>query len=180
MSAPRLVVCGLEPGPAVALAAGALLAAFVGRARRSPRPPRRRFPLWRLLHAASSRAPRVLDPRLIDDAVAGELYGAWSTESDLTASSPSSRRSTAGRGSKGRGRSTWRPRSTLRSSSSSTLASVAPPPPRAPAARACWPANVEFAGAIVVGGDDQGPAGELRRIWRTLPSCRCSDGCRRS
>ena len=28
MSAPRLVVCGLEPGPAVALVAGALLAAF--------------------------------------------------------------------------------------------------------------------------------------------------------
>ncbi|HEY5169115.1 MAG TPA: hypothetical protein VIK03_06955, partial [Thermoleophilia bacterium] len=84
MSAPRLVVCGLEPGPAVALAAGALLAAFADERAVRPVLLGADLPLWRLLFGASSRAPRVLDPRLIGDAVAGELYDAWSADADLT------------------------------------------------------------------------------------------------
>ena len=165
MSAPRLVVCGLEPGPAVALAAGALLAAFADERAVRPVLLGADLPLWRLLYGASSRAPRVLDPRLIDDAVAGELYDAWSADADLTAHRR--RRARAGPlGGRQRLARRWtsRPRSTPRSCSSSTPATGAPRPRPPPAARACWPASVEFAGVIVVGGDDQGPAGELRRI----------------
>ena len=42
MSAPRLVVCGLEPGPAVALGRRRAARRLRRRARRPPRPPRRR------------------------------------------------------------------------------------------------------------------------------------------
>ena len=85
MSAPRLVVCGLEPGPAVALVAGALLAAFKGERAVRPVLLGADLPLWRLLYGASARTPRVLDPRLLDDAAAGELYDEWASGTDLTA-----------------------------------------------------------------------------------------------
>ena len=84
MSAPRLVVCGLEPGPAVALAAGALLAAFADERAVRPVLLGADLPLWRLLYGASERTPRVLDPRLLDDAAAGELYDSWAAGTDLT------------------------------------------------------------------------------------------------
>ena len=171
MSGPRLVVCGLEPGPAVALAAGALLAAFAeGRAVR-PVLLGADLPLWRLLYGAASLTPRVLD------------LASWRTPSPPSStmrgrrtptsppSWPSSRRSTAGRAS--RARAPW-----------------TSPPPRCPARarrrrarprrhgrgrglrRAALARNVEFAGVIVVGGDDQGPDAELRRILeRDRRSC---------
>ena len=85
MSAPRLVVCGLEPGPAVALAAGALLAAFADERAVRPVLLGVDLPLWRLLYGASARTPRVLDPRLLDDAAAAKLYDEWASGTDLTA-----------------------------------------------------------------------------------------------
>jgi cobyrinic acid a,c-diamide synthase len=164
MSAPRLVVCGLEPGPAVALAAGALLAAFADERAVRPVLLGADLPLWRLLHAASTRAPRVLDPRLIDDAVAGELYDAWSTDADLTvivAVEPALDRWEGVKGS--------RPVDVATSLDAPLVLVVDARERGATAAAAACGArllarNVEFAGAIVVGGDDQGPAGELRRI----------------
>jgi cobyrinic acid a,c-diamide synthase len=69
----------------VALAAGALLAAFG--ADRTVRPVLlgADLPLWRLLSGTRARTPRVLDPRLVDDAAAGELYDEWAAGTDLTA-----------------------------------------------------------------------------------------------
>ncbi len=84
MSAPRLVVCGLESGPAVALASGALLAAFADERAVRPVLLGADLPLWRLLYGASARAPRILDPRLVGDAVAGELFDSWTSDADLT------------------------------------------------------------------------------------------------
>ena len=85
MSAPRLVLCGLEPGPAVALAAGALLAAFADERAVRPVLLGADLPLWRLCYGSAARTPRILDPRLLDDAAAGELYDLWADETDLTA-----------------------------------------------------------------------------------------------
>ncbi len=85
MSVPRLVLCGLEPGPAVPLAAGALLAAFAGAGDVRPVMVGVDLPLWRLLSDVSTRAPRALDRRLMDEAVWLELYDAWSSGSDLAA-----------------------------------------------------------------------------------------------
>ena len=57
MSVPRLVVCGLEPGPAVALASGALLAAFAEERAVRPVVLGVDVPLWRLLYRVAERAP---------------------------------------------------------------------------------------------------------------------------
>jgi cobyrinic acid a,c-diamide synthase len=84
MSAPRLVLCGLEPGPAVALAAGALLAAFADERAVRPVLLGADLPLWRLCYGSAARTPRILDPRLLDDTAAGELYDLWADETDLT------------------------------------------------------------------------------------------------
>lgn len=81
MSVPRLMLSGLEPGPAVALAAGALTSAFGPRAVR-PVLLGLDVPLWRLLYAASEKAPRVLDP-MLHAACAPELYDRWSAGADL-------------------------------------------------------------------------------------------------
>ena len=82
MSVPRLVVCGLEPGPAVALAAGALQACFAEQRVVRAVTVGADLPLWRLLYAGEGRAPRVFDPALHDDAVL-ELYDYWSEGCDL-------------------------------------------------------------------------------------------------
>ena len=84
MSAPRLVLCGLEPGPAVALAAGALLSAFAGERAVRPVLLGADLPLWRLCCGSAARSPRILDPRLLDDLAAGELYDLWADDTDLT------------------------------------------------------------------------------------------------
>ncbi len=164
MSAPRLVVCGLEPGPAVALAAGALLAAFADERVVRPVLLGADLPLWRLLYGASSRAPRVLDPRLVDDAVAGELYDAWSADVDLTAVVAVEPALDRWEGVKGS-----RPVD-VAAALDAPLVLVVDARERGAtaAAAACGTrllaGGLEFAGAIVVGGDDQGPAVELRRI----------------
>jgi len=85
MSVPRLVVCGLEPGPAVALAAGALLGSLAEHAAVRPVTIGLDVSLWRLLYGVGERAPRVLDPLLFDDAAAGELYDSWAAGCDLLA-----------------------------------------------------------------------------------------------
>ena len=164
MSAPRLVVCGLEPGPAVALAAGALLAAFADERAVRPVLLGADLPLWRLLYGASSWAPRVLDPRLVDDAVAGELYDSWSAGVDLiaiVAVEPALDRWEGVKGS--------RPVD-VAAALDAPLVLVVDARERGAtaAAAACGTrllaGGLEFAGAIVVGGDDQGPAVDLRRI----------------
>ena len=164
MSAPRLVVCGLEPGPAVALASGALLAALADERAVRPVLLGADLPLWRLLYGASARAPRILDPRLVGDAVAGELYEAWSTDADLTvvvAVEPALDRWEGVKGSRA---------VDVAVALDAPLVLVVDARERGAtaAAAACGArvlaGGVEFAGAIVVGGDDQGAASDLRRI----------------
>jgi cobyrinic acid a,c-diamide synthase len=164
MSGPRLVVCGLEPGPAVALTAGALLAAFAEERAVRPVLLGADLPLWRLLYGAASLTPRVLDPRLVEDAVAGELYDAWAADADLTvivAVQPALDRWEGVRGSRA---------VDVAAALDAPLVLVVDARDRGAtaAAAACGARllarNVEFAGAVVVGGNDQGPESELRRI----------------
>jgi len=164
VSAPRLVVCGLEPGPAVALASGALLAAFADERAVRPVLLGVDLPLWRLLHQAASRAPRILDPRLVGDAVAGELYDAWAADADLTAIVAVEPALDRWEGVKGS-----RPVDVARALDAPLVLVVDARERGATAAAAACGARVlaggvEFAGAVVVGGDDQGAASELRRF----------------
>ena len=82
MSVPRLVVCGLDSGPAVALAAGALQACLGDQRAVRAVSIGVDLPLWRLLFATDGRAPRVLDPAL-HAAEVPELYDYWSEGCDL-------------------------------------------------------------------------------------------------
>jgi len=84
MSVRRLVMSGLEPGPALGLAAGAMLAALGRRAVVRPVMVGLDVPLWRLLSAAEAHPPRVLDPALHSEPLAGELYDRWADDVDLT------------------------------------------------------------------------------------------------
>lgn len=83
MSVPCVVLAGLESGPAVSLAAGALLAGLGGQ--RSTRPVLVGLDsyLWRLLYESPGRAPRVLDPALHTQAVAAELFEYWTETAEL-------------------------------------------------------------------------------------------------
>jgi cobyrinic acid a,c-diamide synthase len=164
MSAPRLVVCGLEPGPAVALAAGALLAAFADERAVRPVLLGVDLSLWRLLYGASARAPRVLDPRLIDDAVASELYESWADDTDLTvvvAAEPALDRWQDVKGSRA---------VDVAVALDAPLVLVVDARERGAtvAAAACGArmlaGRAEFAGVIVVGGDEHGPAAGLREV----------------
>jgi cobyrinic acid a,c-diamide synthase len=83
MSVQRLVVSGLEPGPAVGLAAGALVAALGARVVVRPVTVGLDLPLWRLLHDGEARPPRVLDPALHPWPLAAELQDSWSDGVDL-------------------------------------------------------------------------------------------------
>ena len=83
MSVPRLVLCGLEPGPAVALAAGAVLSCLGEQRAVRPVSIGLDLPLWRLLYASAGRAPRVLDLALHDEDTVLELFDYWSEGSDL-------------------------------------------------------------------------------------------------
>jgi cobyrinic acid a,c-diamide synthase len=164
MSAPRLVLCGLEPGPAVALAAGALLAAFADERAVRPVLLGADLPLWRLLCGASARTPRVLDPRLVDDATAGELYDSWSAGTDLTvvvAVEPALDRWEGVKGS--------RPLDVaLALDAPLVLVVDARERGATVGAWACGiralARGVELAGVIVVGGDEQGRAEGLRGL----------------
>ncbi|MGE5229790.1 MAG: hypothetical protein ACM3MJ_08745, partial [Deltaproteobacteria bacterium] len=157
-------MCGLEPGPAVALASGALLAAFADERAVRPVLLGADLPLWRLLYAASARAPRILDPALVDDVAAGELYDLWASGSDLTAVvavEPALDRWEGVKGSRA---------VDVAAALDAPLVLVVDARERGAtaAAAACGARllarGVEFAGAIVVGGDDKGAAADLRRI----------------
>ena len=83
MSVPRLILAGVEPGPALDLVAGALLAGFGEQ--RATRAILLGFdlPLWRLIYDVAARAPRALDPALHPAPVADELFDQWSERMDL-------------------------------------------------------------------------------------------------
>jgi cobyrinic acid a,c-diamide synthase len=80
---PRLILAGVEPGPALDLVAGALLAGFGEQ--RATRAILLGFdlPLWRLVYDVAARAPRALDPVLHPAPVADELFDQWSEHMDL-------------------------------------------------------------------------------------------------
>lgn len=83
MSVPRLVLAGLEPGPALALAAGALQARLAQERAVRVVTVGADVPLWRLLLDGAGVSPRVLDPVLHDAAAAAELVDVWSEGVDL-------------------------------------------------------------------------------------------------
>jgi cobyrinic acid a,c-diamide synthase len=163
MSARRLVVCGLEPGPAVALTAGALLAAFDQRVVR-PVLLGADLPLWRLLCGASARTPRLLDPRLVDDVVAGELYETWAADTDLIVLVAVEPALDPWEGVKGS-----RPLDVAQALDAPLVLVVdARDRGATVGAWACGlkalARGVEFAGVVVVGGDEQGRAEGLRGL----------------
>jgi len=165
MSVPRLVVCGLEPGPAVALAAGALQACFAEQRVVRAVTIGADLPLWRLLYAGEGRAPRVLDPALHDDAVL-ELYDYWSEGCDLVllvAVQPALDRWQGVKGSRA---------VDMAAGLDAPLVLVLDARERgATAAAAAYGVHalakgIEIAGVIVVGGDERGAAAELGQILR--------------
>ncbi len=165
MSVPRLVVCGLEPGPAVALAAGALQACFAGQHVVRAVTIGADLPLWRLLYAGEGRAPRVLDPALHDDAVL-ELYDFWSEGCDLVllvAVQPALDRWQGVKGSRA---------VDIAAGLDAPLVLVLDGRERgATAAAAAYgvralAGRLEIAGVIVVGGDERDAAAELGQTLR--------------
>ncbi len=165
MSVPRLVVCGLEPGPAVALAAGALQACFAEQRAVRAVTIGADLPLWRFLYAGEGRAPRVLDPALHDDAVL-ELYDYWSEGCDLVllvAVQPALDRWQGVKGSRA---------VDIAAGLDAPLVLVLDANERgATAAAAAYgvralAGRLEIAGVIVVGGDERGGAAELGQILR--------------
>ena len=162
MSAPRLVLCGLEPGPALPLAAGALLSCFAGQRVTRPVCVGLDLPLWRLLYELGAKAPRVLDPALYQADVAAELYDAWSEGCDLTvlvAVEPALDRWQGVKGSRA-----------VDIAGAYDAPLVLDARDRGPTAAAAvcgvqaLARKVEFAGVIVVGGDERAAAAELGRI----------------
>jgi len=83
VSVPRLILAGVEPGPALDLVAGALL--FGSGEQSATRAILLGFdlPLWRLIYDVAARAPRALDPVLHSAPVADELFDQWSDHMDL-------------------------------------------------------------------------------------------------
>jgi cobyrinic acid a,c-diamide synthase len=148
----------------VALVAGALLAAFADERAVRPVLLGADLPLWRLFCGSSARTPRVLDPRLLDDAAAGELYDSWATGTDLTvvvAVEPALDRWEDVKGS--------RPLD-VALALDAPLVLVVDARERG-ATVGAWACGlkllgrgVEFAGVVVVGGDEQGRAGGLRDL----------------
>jgi cobyrinic acid a,c-diamide synthase len=164
MSVPRLVLCGLEPGPAVPLAAGALVSCLASRHTVRPVSVGLDLPLWRLLYGAGAKAPRVLDPALYHKDVAAELFDSWSESCDMTilvAAEPALDRWQGVKGS--------RPVD-IAAAYDAPVVLVLDARDRGPTAAAAvcgvqaLARKVEFAGVIVVGGDEAGPAAELGRV----------------
>lgn len=83
MPVPRFILAGTDAGPAVDLAAGALLAAFTRRRTVRPVLLGLKLPLWRLLYRGSGKAPRVVDPALHSQAVSVELIEYWSERVEM-------------------------------------------------------------------------------------------------
>ena len=165
MSVPRLVLCGLEPGPALALAAGALLARCDGERAVRAVSVGVDLPLWRLLNDSPGRAPRVLDPALHDDSML-ELYDSWSAGCDLVlivSVEPVLDRWQGVKGSRA---------VDVAAGLDAPLVLVLDARERgATAAAAAYgvkamAGRVELAGIIVVGGDERGSGAELGRLLR--------------
>lgn len=167
MSAPRLVLCGLEPGPSVPLVAGAVLAAFAGRRVARPVSIGLDLPLWRLLCAAPGKAPRVLDPALHHEDVAAELYGLWSESCELVVLAAAEPALDRWQGVKGS-----RPVD-VAAAYDAPLVLVVDARDRGPTAAAAvcgvqaLARGVEIAGVVVVGGDERGAAAGLKHIVDT-------------
>lgn len=83
MSVPRVIVAGVEPGPAVDLVAGALLAGLGEQRAVRPILLGLDLPLWRLVYDLSPRSPRAIDPVLFSRDAVLELYDRWAVETDL-------------------------------------------------------------------------------------------------
>jgi cobyrinic acid a,c-diamide synthase len=166
MSVPRLVLCGLEPGPAVALAAGAVLSCLGDQRAVRPISIGLDIPLWRLLYASAARAPRVLDLALHDEDTALELFDYWSEGSDLvllTAVEPALDRWQGVRGSRA---------VDIAAGLDAPIVLVVDARDRgATAAAAVYGVRalakrVEIAGVIVVGADERAAGAELGEVLR--------------
>ncbi|HUK78516.1 MAG TPA: AAA family ATPase [Thermoleophilia bacterium] len=83
MSVPRLILAGVEPGPALDLVAGALLSGCGEQHATRAILLGFDLPLWRLVYDVAARAPRALDPVLHSAPVADELFDQWSERMDL-------------------------------------------------------------------------------------------------
>ncbi len=166
MSVQRLVVSGLEPGPAVGLAAGALVAALGAHAVVRPVTIGLDLPLWRLLYEGEARPPRVLDPALHPWPLAGELHDWWSDGVDLTllvAAAPVLDRWQGVEGSRA---------VDVAARFDAPLVLVLDARDRGPTVAAAalgvraLAGRAELAGVIVVGGDDRSSGGELGALLR--------------
>ncbi len=166
MSVPRLVLCGLEPGPAVALAAGAVLSCLGEQRAVRPISIGLDVPLWRLLYASAARAPRVLDLALHDEDTVLELFDYWSEGSDLvllTAVEPALDRWQGVRGSRA---------VDIAAGLDAPLVLVVDARDRGATAAAAvhgvraLAKRVETAGVIVVGADERGAGAELAEVLR--------------
>lgn len=166
MPVQRLVVSGLESGPAVGLAAGGLVAALGGRAVVRPVMVGLDMPLWRLLYDGEARPPRVLDPALHPWALAGELQDWWGDGVDLlvmVAAAPVLDRWQGVDGSRA---------VDVAMRFDAPLVLVLDARDRGPTVAAGalgvreLARRAELAGIIVVGGDDRGPGGELAALLR--------------
>jgi cobyrinic acid a,c-diamide synthase len=166
VSGQRLVVSGLESGPALGLAAGALAAALGGGRAVRPVTVGLDLPLWRLLYDGEGLPPRSLDPVLHPSRLAAELYDWWSEGVDLTlfvVVEPALDRWQGVEGSRA---------VDLASRFDAPLALVLDARDRGPTAAAgvlgvrALAGRAELAGVIVVGGDDRGSGGELGALLR--------------
>lgn len=122
--------------------------------------------LLRLLAETAPRAPRVLDPRLTDAGAADELYEEWSADVDLTllvAAEPALDPWMGVKGSRPVDAAAMRDAPLVlvidARERGATAAAAA-----AGVQRLCDRPELEIAGVIVVGGDERGPAGELRHL----------------
>lgn len=166
MSAQRLVISGLEPGPAVGLAAGALVAALSGGRAVRPVSVGLDLPLWRLLHDGDGRPPRVLDPAVHPWPLASELHDWWSDGVDLVlfvAVEPVLDRWQGVEGSRA---------VDIAARFDAPLILVIDARDRGPTVAAAvlgvraLSRRAELAGVIVVGGDDRSSGGELGALLR--------------
>jgi cobyrinic acid a,c-diamide synthase len=166
VSGQRLVVSGLESGPAVGLAAGALAAALGGERAVRPVTVGLDLPLWRLLYDGEGRPPRTLDPVLHPWPLAAELYDWWSEGIDLTlfvVVEPALDRWQGVDGSRA---------IDVAARFDAPLVLVLDARDRGPTAAAgvlgvrALARRAELAGVIVVGGDDRGSGGELGALLR--------------
>jgi len=166
VSVQRLVVSGLEPGPSVGLAAGALVAALGARSTVRAVTVGLDMPLWRLLYDSEGKPPRVLDPAVHPWPLAAELHDWWSDGVDLVlfvAVEPVLDRWYNVEGSRA---------VDLAVRLDAPLVLVLDARDRGPTVAAAalgvraLARRAELAGVIVVGGDDRSSGGELGALLR--------------